>query len=343
MRILHTPLNIANDAWSMSRAERTLGHDSTLAVIQQNPFADDADIDLGFPHLNPIVRPVVRRLRKTGFALAAPWRYDLCVYEFGTSIIDYHRPGLDLVDMRLARRSPTTVAAVFHGCDVRAAAGVCSFCPTCDSSGAARRLQIVRACADLVYVKTPDLLEVVPEAALLPQAILSPENIAYEPPTDRGTLRVVHGPSAPLIKGTSYVVDAVARLRAEGVDIELTLVQGMPHSEALELYRSADVAVDQLLLGWYGVFALELMAMGKPVVCFIDDVARARSQAGDLPIIDATPESLADVLRGLAGQRASLVSRGLESRAFVQRHHSAENLAARLIGDAEHVRSGDHS
>ena len=38
--------------------------------------------------------------------------------------------------------------------------------------------------------------------------------------------------------------------------------------------------VDQLKIGWYGMFAIESMALAKPVVCFLDEEAAAETAAG---------------------------------------------------------------
>jgi len=35
------------------------------------------------------------------------------------------------------------------------------------------------------------------------------------------------------------------------------------------LSETADLLVDQLLTGWYGAVAVEMMALGKPVVCYL--------------------------------------------------------------------------
>jgi len=342
IRILHTPLNIANDAWSMSRAEREVGNRSTLAVLQQNRFAESADLDLGFSGVDARVRPLVRRIRKTALALSAPWRYDLIVYEYGTSILDFRDRGLDLLDMKLAHRGHAVVAVVFHGCDVRAAGGACSFCPSpCDAARVSRRLAIIRSVADLMYVKTPDLLEVVPEATYLPQAVYEPGGAVVRPPRMSGPLRVVHAPSNPELKGTKHVIAAVEGLKAQGVDIQLQLIQGMPHADALAAYRDADVAVDQMYAGWYGVFAIELMAMGKPVVCRIDSRALSRSGIDDLPIIPANPQSLQDTLLRLSAQRPMLAQAGRRSREFVLAHHDARLLVTRLLSDYGRIRKGD--
>ena len=64
----------------------------------------------------------------------------------------------------------------------------------------------------------------------------------------------------------------------EGLDADLELVEGLHHDEAFERYRAADIVVDQLNAGWYGLFAIEAMALGKPVVTFLHDEAVRRTE-----------------------------------------------------------------
>ena len=66
--------------------------------------------------------------------------------------------------------------------------------------------------------------------------------------------------------------------------------------------------VDQLNAGWYGVFAIEAMALGKPVVTFLHDEAVRRTEEAfgvQVPIVGATKETLADALRPLSSRRPS--------------------------------------
>ena len=69
------------------------------------------------------------------------------------------------------------------------------------------------------------------------------------------------------------------------------IVEGLRHDEALEHYRDADIVVDQLNAGWYGLFAIECMALGKPVVTFLhDEAVRRTEEAFGVPRADrATP------------------------------------------------------
>jgi len=154
-------------------------------------------------------------------------------------------------------------------------------------------------------------------------ALAEPRTFTREKP-----LRVLHAPNHRAIKGTNLVEAAVARLRARGVPIELVLVQKMPNQELRQLVREVDVVAEQLVIGWYGIFALEAMATGKPVLTYIDPelerlyVHQGLLENGELPLLKVDHASLEGVLAELAGGRHDIRALGERSRAFVLRHHS---------------------
>src|SRR5206468_1633593 len=91
-------------------------------------------------------------------------------------------------------------------------------------------------------------------------------------------------------KGTEHVIAA-----CEGLDADLRIIEGVHHDEAFALYRDADIVVDQLNAGWYGLFAIECMALGKPVVTFLHDEAVRRTEEAfgtRVPLVSATAETL---------------------------------------------------
>ena len=59
-----------------------------------------------------------------------------------------------------------------------------------------------------------------------------------EPRTD--VLRVCHAPRNRQVKGTRHVIEAVEAVRAGGANIELDLVEGVTHEEAIRRKRSAN-------------------------------------------------------------------------------------------------------
>jgi glycosyltransferase involved in cell wall biosynthesis len=153
---------------------------------------------------------------------------------------------------------------------------------------------------------------------------------SYPDPTSEGPLRVAHAPNHRVFKGTRFLVDAVEKLRREGVAIELDLIERISNQEALERYRQADVIFDQCLIGFHGFLAIEGMAMGKPVMCFVRKPSEYLLDADSNPILRTGLGRLSDDLRRLAEDRARVAELGRRSRAYAERYFSFPAFASRL-------------
>jgi glycosyltransferase involved in cell wall biosynthesis len=123
----------------------------------------------------------------------------------------------------------------------------------------------------------------------------------------------------------------VAQLQNEGIAIELIMVQGLPNTELHALMQNCDVIADQLLIGWYAMFAIEAMALGKPVLCYTrTDLENLYVQAdllepGELPLINCNPSNIVEVIRKLVNASPSeLTELGERGRAYVERRHSLD-------------------
>jgi glycosyltransferase involved in cell wall biosynthesis len=116
--------------------------------------------------------------------------------------------------------------------------------------------------------------------------------------------------------------------------VDLQIVEGLHHDEARRRYEQADIVVDQLNAGWYGLFAIEAMALGKPVVTFLQEEAVARTEDAfgtTVPIVSATAETLAAHLRPLVEDADHRRRVGAASREYVERVHDIETVADRLL------------
>lgn len=146
-------------------------------------------------------------------------------------------------------------------------------------------------------------------------------------------LRLLHAPNHQAVKGTEHLRRAVRELADEGVPIELELIEFRPNEEVLAGIARADVVIDQLIVGWYAMFAIEAMSMAKPVVCFLrDDLKELYLSAGlvepnEIPLIDAAPATIKSVLRDLAVRdRRNFAELGRRSQDYVRRRHSLESV-----------------
>lgn len=139
---------------------------------------------------------------------------------------------------------------------------------------------------------------------------------------------IIHAPTNRAFKGSDYVEAAINQLQGKAA-FTYQVLEKLSHEKALAIYRNADIIVDQLLCGTYGMFSVEAMAMGKPVVAFIRDDVRSHFPA-ELPIVQATPETLADVLLELIQNPQRRYELGVAGRQYVEKYHSAERVANEL-------------
>ena len=153
---------------------------------------------------------------------------------------------------------------------------------------------------------------------------------AYPQPNETKLIRIVHAPNHRMFKGTHFLIEAVANLQAEGIPVELTLVEKIPNDEALKIYRSADLIFDQCLIGFHGYFALEGMAMGKPVMCFIRKPKEYLLHPEECPIINTQITTLEKDIRTLVENRQRLRDIGIRSRQYIEKYFTLEAFANRL-------------
>lgn len=134
---------------------------------------------------------------------------------------------------------------------------------------------------------------------------------------------VVHAPSNRKIKGTERILRELERVKE---DFELVLVEGKTQAEAFEIYKNADIIIDQISGGVYGVFALEGMALGKPVITYIDDNFKGAFPA-ELPIVSAEFYDLAQKVTELLVSPEERIRIGHKGREYVERYHDRNKVA----------------
>jgi glycosyltransferase involved in cell wall biosynthesis len=146
---------------------------------------------------------------------------------------------------------------------------------------------------------------------------------------------LVHSPSAPVAKGTEYVVRAVEKLKAK-YDFDFTLVHGIPRQDVLKVMSHCDIYVDQLIIGGHGVAAIEAMAFGKPVVCYINPQI-GKDYPADLPVVNANPDNIAEKLEVLIRDAAVRHELGKKGRQYVEKYHDDQKIARELVQIYEEV------
>ncbi len=251
------------------------------------------------------------------------WRFhmlDLPIMKLFKKTIVVHFRGLDVVDIRYF----DYLREIAEGSKVEI--------PPMSRPDQKRRIKKWLNYADTILVSEPDLHFVSTSSILLPQVI----DMKYWTPTtepqskDDGIIRIVHAPTNRRKKGTEFIEQSVAKLKLKGYRLELVLAENLPNYKIKELYEKSDIGIDQMLYGWYGKVSVELMALGKPVICYINP--EYEKYRPDLPIVHADINSLPTVLEGLIIDKVKRISIGEASRNYVAKYHDVEKETDRLLG-----------
>lgn len=146
-----------------------------------------------------------------------------------------------------------------------------------------------------------------------------------------GPVTVVHAPNHRAMKGTDALIRACDELRADGLNVELRLLERVPNSEVHAAMDRSDVIAEEFLLG-YGLTAMEGMSLSKPVLSNVSvegyyEVFHRQTRFSDCPIVSATPETLSGQLRRLVTDPALRRRLGQEGRSYVVREHSYAAMA----------------
>jgi hypothetical protein len=364
IRVLHCPTMTGGNAQQLARAERSLGLESWSVAFSDNYLSYQCD-ELLWEEPLPLI---YQQWRCWKLLLRAAKKYDVVHYNAGTSILPWdfsskwaqphslkslvykgYANWSRFCEQQLLKKQ--VVAVTYQGDDARQGDYTLANFPISiaqevkedyysEESDAKRRRKIAwfDEYADLIYALNPDLLWVLPKRAkFLPYANVDISSWLPITKAKSAVPLVLHAPSHRGAKGTRFLIDAVTRLKAEGVAFEFILVENMSNAEARKLYERADIVVDQLLAGWYGGFAVELMALGKPVICYLrqgDLGVLPPEMSQQLPLIQADPDSIYTVLRDwLLTPNEKLTVKGYESRSYVEAWHDPIKIAAILKDD----------
>lgn len=319
------PTNLAGQTFILARYLRKVGVHAISVVFTKNKLGYSADVLLPLGDYPRLVRYFV----KAWYFLKSVLSFDIMHFHGGSTLFKGY------FDLPLYRLLGKKTVMHFHGSEIRnpqviIARGEGGKVLPIQTAEQVARLEFLRRHIDKFIVSTPDLLDIVPESVYLPNSV-GEEWFSYKKPGKKSNkFVVVHAPTSRKIKGTDYVISACKNLKKKGYDIELKIVENVPNEKVIDIYAQADVAVDWLLLGWYGVFSIENMALGNPVVAYIDEGLREKF-APDLPIINATKETIEEVLEGLVKNKDGLQAKRKGFKDYARKNHHPLSNAKKLL------------
>lgn len=288
--------------------------------------------------INVAGRSLRDRFSRFLFSIWALVHYDVFHFFWGVSFWGFWR--FHLLDLPVLKLLGKTVVVHFRGLDAvdikyfdfkRAIArGEQMERPPMSRPDQTRKILKWMKYANHILVSEPDLHFVSPSSILSPQVIdLEYWSGEWNPKSkEDGIIRIVHAPSSRRKKGTDFIESAVAELREKGYPVELLLAENLGHHMVKELYCMSDIGIDQVLYGWHGKVSVEMMAVGLPTVCHIDE--DYRKYRPDLPILDASPANLVEQLEALIGNPELRKDLSRRSKAYVARYHDVEVVLDQL-------------
>lgn len=179
------------------------------------------------------------------------------------------------------------------------------------------------------FVSTPEMLLDRPGSRWLP-IVVDPDRWSTDAPVlEHPTPVIVHAPTNPLVKGTALVEPVVEAMASAGT-VDYRRVLKVPADRMPGLYADADVVLEQFALGMYSVTAVEAMAAGRLVIGHVHDQVRdhVRDVTGhELPVVEATPDSLRDVLHDVVERRETYREIAATGPRFVAEVHDGRESA----------------
>lgn len=329
MKILHGMSDVAGQGSYSVLGLRQIGCDATIAVWRRNPFGYPVDIDLNMTRdfkKEPWVLPFYS-VKMLFFAVKALFKYDYFHFHFGNSLLRY---GLDLFWLKLAGKK---FVMEYHGDDIRYTYNrekpkyyPYDKLPPLNTRRKRCNDRILKY-TDIVITHDEELRRHIPakKVYITPLRIDVTKFQPSYPNPDTERILLVHAPSNFVEKGSKYVLSAIKRLKKK-YNFEFILVENKKQDEAIRIYEKADIIIDQMYAQTYGVFALEAMALGKPIVGYITDEFR-KTFPKELPIVSASIDTLYDVLEHLILNHEQRKELGIAGRKYAEDYHDYRKVA----------------
>jgi hypothetical protein len=110
--------------------------------------------------------------------------------------------------------------------------------------------------------------------------------------------------------------------------IEFRTVTGLNPRDVRREVEWADVVIDKIGIGVYGVMAVQVMASGRLLIGDVDAITQER--VPDLPLIQSSITTLESVIRDLVADRSTWAARAAAGHAFARKYHDGRYSAAVL-------------
>ncbi len=319
--------NIAGIFTSLKKGFEQNGISSDFYSMNEHIFGYETDKIIAYSE-----NSLIRKFQKFFLIIKLLFKYDYFIFDSTGSLLP------DYKDIRIFRFFGKKTMVIFTGCDIRLPEKVekykwnpCRNCPDeykrftgCVIETKPGKIREIEKNFDILLSaeEAAGSLNKEYHAALFP---VDAEKFVYTGVNPSKKLKILHAPSNPEYKGTQYITAAIDRLKKE-YEFEFKVINNVKAEELYKEIAAADLIIDQMLVGFYGLLSIESMAMGKPVVCYIREDIANHSPA-EMPVINANPDNLYDILKGVLNDPSALIETGIRSREYAEKYHNAKIIA----------------
>lgn len=346
INIMHGVNEVAGQAYYSVLGLRENNHNADLVLWSKSPFEYPVDkcLDLDF---NAKYKYPINAIKTLTNYHTCVNKYDVFHFHAGHSLLPKN------LDLRYLKRRNKRLVFEFHGTDIRQRDKAKLINPLIEQIDFADERYITDRANDIYqyadaiivhddelipYIDRKDLIYVVPLRINVDRFKPS-----YPDPSSK-EITIVHAPSNRKNKGTAYILEAIEQMKKKYNNINFVMLENMPQKKAIEYYETADIILDQVICGFYGVLSLEAMALGKPVITYVTDYLKERLPK-ELPIVSASPETIVNKLDNLISDGEMRNSIGIESRQYVEKYHDCKKNSQLLWdvynGNAQHLTGRD--
>lgn len=337
LKVLMSPLNICGQATTIASALRDQGVYARVFQYTKNAHEYPGDLTLAPARLegggihNQMVAAVDHFLNQD-FDILHTWQKSL--------LFDVNWGRLAGMDLPLFKAGGKALIHRFTGWDLRRESDDMERNPySAFRYGFTRRpalseeqqqawLAHVRSHASALIVVDHEMRQFAPEAHVIPRTLDCSKH-EFREPENKKRLKLIHAPTDVVFKGSRFFRQAVETLKAEGLDFEYEEVFKLTNAELIRRTAEADLVLDQTHLGWYGVWAMEAMAVGTPVLTFMRDDLQ-KTAGVEVPVVNINVDNLVDKLRHAIKDHAYRVDVATRGRAYLEAEHDPHRAAADL-------------
>jgi len=338
--IVYGPVPIINIKYN-SRIDRSFGYKSDTLVYDVYDInkADDFDYVMRF-FKNKLLHRLFIRVAAYFVFLWVIWRYDIFQFYFDGGYLSI--TPLKWVELPILRLAGKRIIVSPYGSDVTMPSKIRNkykwnqalsweeSYPLPDEERIGKNIEYFVRYADFI-IAGGEFVHYLPRLDLWLHFV-AVDLDEWRPVSDPGNaqVKVVHATNHRALSGTKYLIAACGELEKEGYPVELVIVERMKNTEARRIYEQADIIVDHLLM-WHGMFAVEAMALGKPVLCYLREelINDPRNPyAKDIPIVSSNPDNLKENLTRLIVDKSLRLELGRRGRKYVEKYHSGKYIGS---------------